>query len=73
MWAEYPGGFQCPLRPKTALEFEEQGYRKAHQGVHILRDRDMFETKRQALLDSLNPNLKKEKAKKTEKKAEKKK
>ena len=72
MWAEYPGGFQCPLGPKSAHDFEVQGYRKAHQGVHILRDKDLFETKRQELLDSLNPDLKKEKKKK-EKKTEKKK
>ncbi len=71
MWAEFPGGFQCPLRPKNASEFEKQGYFKAHEGVHILRDNELFQTKRHALLESVNQEPKKEKKK--EKKAEKKK
>ena len=37
---------QSPLRPKTAQEFEEQGYRRAHEGVHIMRDKEIFEKKR---------------------------
>ena len=37
---------QSPLRPKTAQEFEEQGYRRAHEGVHIMRDKALFEAKR---------------------------
>lgn len=37
---------QSPLRPKTAQEFEEQGYRRAHEGVHIMRDKAIFEEKR---------------------------
>jgi len=46
MWALFPGGYQSPLRPKTAQEFEEQGYRRAHEGVHIMRDKAIFEAKR---------------------------
>jgi len=37
---------QLPLRPKTAQQFEEQGYRRAHEGVHIIRDKLIFEQKR---------------------------
>jgi hypothetical protein len=73
MWAEYPGGFQCPLRPKSAIEFEEQGYRKAHQGIHILRDKEVFEARRQELLDNAVKASKEKKKDKTEKKPEKKK
>jgi hypothetical protein len=71
MWAEFPGGFQCPLRPKDASEFEKQGYFKAHEGVHILRNNHLFEIKRQALLESVNQEPKKERKK--EKSVEKKK
>jgi hypothetical protein len=39
MWAQWQGGYTTPLRPKSAEEFEEQGYRRAHQGLHILRDK----------------------------------
>jgi hypothetical protein len=46
MWALFPGGYQSPLRPKTAQEFEEQGYRRAHEGLHIMRDKAIFEAKR---------------------------
>lgn len=28
MWAKFPGGYLSPLRPKNALEFEEQGMQK---------------------------------------------
>jgi hypothetical protein len=71
MWAEFPGGFHCPLRPKHASEFEKQGYSKAHEGVHILRDNEMLQNNRQALLESVNEDRIKEK--KQEKKVEKKK
>lgn len=57
LWATFPGGFTTPLRPKSASEFEQQGYRRAHQGLHILRDKITFEVKRQELLDSHNPIL----------------
>jgi len=44
-WSLFPNE-QSPLRPKTAQEFEEQGYRRAHEGVHIMRDKAIFELKR---------------------------
>mmetsp|Transcript_1385 Transcript_1385/g.3016 ORF Transcript_1385/g.3016 Transcript_1385/m.3016 type:complete len:135 (+) Transcript_1385:86-490(+) len=70
MWAKFPGGYLSPLRPKNALEFEEQGYRRAHEGLHILRNQRLFEVVRQEQLDQWNPGAqKKEKAKKGGKKA----
>ena len=40
MWAKFPqGDYASPLRPTCPEEFEEQGYRRAHQGSHILRDK----------------------------------
>ena len=49
MWAQFPGDFKSPLRPKSAQEFEEQGYRRAHEGVQIMRDKAIFEKKRLVL------------------------
>ena len=57
LWATFPGGYTSPLRPKSAVQFEEQGYRRAHEGTHILRNKTIFEVKRQELLDSHNPIL----------------
>ena len=77
LWATFPGGFNSPLRAKSAEEFELQGYRRAHEGIHILRDKEVFEVKRQELLDAHNPILqeeaKKAKAEKKEAKGAKKK
>mmetsp|Transcript_17298 Transcript_17298/g.34513 ORF Transcript_17298/g.34513 Transcript_17298/m.34513 type:complete len:138 (+) Transcript_17298:94-507(+) len=66
MWAQFQGGYLSPLRPKNAIEFEEQGYRRAHEGIHILRNKALFETRREELLEGANPN-----APKKEKKAKK--
>mmetsp|Transcript_53565 Transcript_53565/g.127379 ORF Transcript_53565/g.127379 Transcript_53565/m.127379 type:complete len:138 (+) Transcript_53565:166-579(+) len=74
MWAKFPqGDYNSPLRPMNPEEFEEQGYRRAHQGSHILRDTSTFEVKRQELLDAANPANKGAKAKKGGKKGGKKK
>mmetsp|Transcript_8668 Transcript_8668/g.25269 ORF Transcript_8668/g.25269 Transcript_8668/m.25269 type:complete len:106 (-) Transcript_8668:158-475(-) len=50
VWAKLPNGSQVPLRPSTAKEFEELGYQRVHEAVHIVRDTELFEKRMSELL-----------------------
>jgi len=54
-------GQQVPLRPKSAKEFQAQGYQRVHEAEHILRDTKAFETRFEELMDIAVPKPKKEK------------
>mmetsp|Transcript_895 Transcript_895/g.2068 ORF Transcript_895/g.2068 Transcript_895/m.2068 type:complete len:151 (-) Transcript_895:237-689(-) len=53
LWAQYPGELVSPLEPKTPEEFQEMGYRRAHEALHILRNKELNEERRQEQLSNV--------------------
>eukprot|EP00287_Rhodomonas_sp_CCMP768_P020386 CAMPEP_0202812184 /NCGR_PEP_ID=MMETSP1389-20130828/3878_1 /ASSEMBLY_ACC=CAM_ASM_000865 /TAXON_ID=302021 /ORGANISM="Rhodomonas sp., Strain CCMP768" /LENGTH=127 /DNA_ID=CAMNT_0049483507 /DNA_START=124 /DNA_END=504 /DNA_ORIENTATION=- len=64
VWAKLPNGQKIPLRPTTPQQFEDLGYRRVHEAVHILRDTKQFEERISDLLANAvsGPKKKKEKS-----------
>mmetsp|Transcript_20454 Transcript_20454/g.39676 ORF Transcript_20454/g.39676 Transcript_20454/m.39676 type:complete len:139 (-) Transcript_20454:86-502(-) len=54
LWAEFQSGFQAPLEPSNPQEFMEQGYKRVHEGRHIMRNKELDENKKKELLDDVD-------------------
>mmetsp|Transcript_13191 Transcript_13191/g.33222 ORF Transcript_13191/g.33222 Transcript_13191/m.33222 type:complete len:139 (+) Transcript_13191:45-461(+) len=54
LWAEFQSGFQSPLEPTNPQEFTEQGYKRVHEGRHIMRNKALDEGKKKELLDEVD-------------------